>query len=148
MCLLCQKQTVVTLVDELKIAPASVECLFFPLGQPVFFITVRKRSCRKVASLHLSVILFTGAVYTPRQTPPWADTPQGRPPRADTRLPSPLRRPLQRTVRILLEYILVFMYTFIGKIRQMIDFRFSFPEILDPLLTNSFWLSVQQRLLK
>ena len=82
MCLLCQKQTLVTLVDEFKIAQASMEFLPFPLGQPVFFITVRKRSCRKVVSLHLSVILFTGAVNTPRQTPPRADTP-----RADTSFP-------------------------------------------------------------
>ena len=52
---------------------------------------------RKGNVLHLSVILFTGGRCTTAswQTPPKADT------------PFPPRRPLQRTVRILLEYILV-----------------------------------------
>ena len=86
--------------------------------------------------LHPSVILFTGGVclsacwdthplrhrHPPGQTPPRADTSPGRhlgrhlqqtPPWADTPLgqtpPSlPSRRLLQRTVRILLECILVF----------------------------------------
>ena len=43
---------------------------------------------------------------TPGQTPPWADTPYlGGHPCGHT--PLPIRRPLQRTVRILLEYILL-----------------------------------------
>ena len=44
----------------------------------------------------------------PGQTPPWADTPQADTPRADTprQTPSPSRRLLQRTLRILLECIL------------------------------------------
>ena len=85
-----------------------------------------QRSCGKVMFLHLSVILSTGGVSdrhpradTPRAgTPlvdthwadtPWADTPLGRhPPRQTPPLhPPPPRRPLQRTVRILLECILV-----------------------------------------
>ena len=53
-----------------------------------------QRSCGKVMFLHLFVILFT-------DTPSWADTTLGRPPR---------RRPLQRTVRIILECILVFSF--------------------------------------
>ena len=50
-----------------------------------------QRSCGKVMISHLSVILFTGAFW---QTPPSS------------------RRPLQRTVRILLECILVFSNIF------------------------------------
>ena len=56
--------------------------------------------CGTVMFLHLSAILFKGGL---------ADTPPGRNPRVDTPLgrpPAP-RRPLQRTVRILLECILV-----------------------------------------
>ena len=48
--------------------------------------------------LHLSVILFTG-----REGVVWQTLPPGRHPLADT----PPRRPLQRTVRILVECILV-----------------------------------------
>ena len=63
------------------------------------------RSCGKVMFLHLSVILFRGVW----QTPPWADIPPGQTPSwADTSLADPRRRrPLQRTVRILLECNLV-----------------------------------------
>ena len=79
------------------------------------FFTVRKRSCRKVIFLHLFVILFTRGRCTPpgryhpwqtpppparipRQTSPPPDTPWQTPPK---------RRQLQRSVRILLECILV-----------------------------------------
>ena len=84
-----------------------------------------QRSCGKVMFLHLSVILSTGEVCFWADTPSrphWADAPQqtplGRPPRQthppgrhpprQNPPPAPLRRrPLQRTVRILLEWILV-----------------------------------------
>ena len=65
-------------------------------------------------------------IQPPRQTPPWADTtplgrhpprqtPPGRHPPRQTPPPPPPpfpRRPLQRTVRILLECILVFIVYF------------------------------------
>ena len=38
------------------------------------FVSVRKRSCGKVMSLHLSVILFTGGGVQPPGTPPRTDT--------------------------------------------------------------------------
>ena len=83
-----------------------------------------QHSCSKVM-LHQSVILSTGRCLAdtppgrhplgrhppPGQTTPWADTPLGKPPQADTPwadTPLPQGRPLQRTVRILLECILVF----------------------------------------
>ena len=73
----------------------------------IFFFTVRKRSCGKVMFLHLSVshsvhrgsTSVHAGIHPPGQTPPWADTPPGQTP--------PSRRPLQRTVRILLECFLV-----------------------------------------
>ena len=68
------------------------------------FFTVRNRSCGKVMFSRASVILSTGG----RCTPPWADTPS--PDRQTPTLgrhPLPPRRPLQRTLRILLECILV-----------------------------------------
>ena len=91
--------------------------------------TVRKRSCGKVIFLHLSVshsvhrgvsaqcmlgIHHPQADSPPGQTPSWADPP-GRPPWADTprqtprdRHPPPPRRwLLLRTIRVLLECILV-----------------------------------------
>ena len=92
------------------------------------FVTVRKRSCGKVMFLHLSVshsVHRGGEVYTPPgrhpsgqthkppgQTPPLARHtphlgrhchPQPPPPGR----PTTPRQPLQRTVRILLECILV-----------------------------------------
>ena len=57
----------------------------------------------KIMFLHLSVILFTGEVYPSMH---WADPP-GKHPRADT---PPGRQPLQRTVRIPLEYIFVWVF--------------------------------------
>ena len=93
-----------------------------------------QRSCGKVMFLHLSVILSMGGGclpqcmlgYTPPANPSWADTPQadnthtppGRhppgqtpprqtPSRIDTPPADTPRPSLQRTVRILLEYILV-----------------------------------------
>ena len=69
-------------------------------------VTVRNSSCGKVTFLHFSVShsLHTGgggvADTAPRQTPPGRHTPLGR-------HPPPHRWPLQRTVRILLECILV-----------------------------------------
>ena len=56
-----------------------------------FLVTARNSSCCKVMFLHLSAILFGGGFW---QTPPSS------------------RRPLQRTVRILLECILVFSNSF------------------------------------
>ena len=74
-------------------------------------ITVRKQSCGK-AVLHLSVILSMGGVCHSTcwvYTPPPADTPLGREsPRVD---PPPSWRLLLRTVRILLECILVLIYS-------------------------------------
>ena len=92
-----------------------------------FIFTVRNSSCGKVMFLHLSVILFTGGSVwsdTPRarhppgrhplgRYPPWADPPrQTHPPPWQTHplgshTPARWKRPLQRTVRILLECILV-----------------------------------------
>ena len=82
-----------------------------------------QHSCSKVM-LHQSVILSTGRCLadTPTAGTPWADTrplgrhplgrhPSGQTPQADTPwadTPLPQGRPLQRTVRILLECILVF----------------------------------------
>ena len=83
--------------------------------------------------LHLSVILFTGGVsarHHPLADTPWTDTPGRHPPQVDTpwaetpprsrhplgrnppkqtplSMQTPPRPPLQRTVRILLECILV-----------------------------------------
>ena len=64
-----------------------------------------QRSCGKVMFLHLSVILSTGGCLADTSR---ADIPLGRnlPPRADIPPPHP-RRPLQGTVRILLECILI-----------------------------------------
>ena len=92
-----------------------------------FSVTVRNSSCGKVTFSHLSVILLIEEVsgqtappgrHPPRQTPPLGRRPLGRHPSGQTpplgRHPlgagqtSPLpRQPLQRTVRILLECILV-----------------------------------------
>ena len=52
----------------------------------VTIFTVRKRSCRKVMFLRLSVILFTGGGCLPKCMlgyTPWAGTPLGRHPPAD-----------------------------------------------------------------
>ena len=69
----------------------------------ILVITVLNGSCGKVMFLHLSVILFTRGMSgqtPPGQTLPWADIPGW--------IPSPHKKwPLQRTARILLEYILV-----------------------------------------
>ena len=71
-------------------------------------VTFRKRSCGKVMFLYLSVILFTGGVYTlplaDTPHPPGRHPPRHPPPQAN---PPPPRQPLQLTVRILLECILV-----------------------------------------
>ena len=68
-----------------------------------------QRRCGKVVFLHMSVILSMGGVsqHALGQTPPRADTL-----RADTssRQTPPNRPLLQRTVRILLECILVYKY--------------------------------------
>ena len=56
-----------------------------------------------------SVILSTGQT-PPGQTPPWADTPGQTPPcLVHAGIHPPPRQPLQRTVRILLECILVLL---------------------------------------
>ena len=71
------------------------------------FITVRKQSCGKVMFLHLSVMLFTGGRCTPpRKTPLLRQTPPDRHPPGQTPI-LPQGRPLQRTVRILLDCILI-----------------------------------------
>ena len=82
---------------------------------------VRCNSQYEVSTVHLGPIPFiTVRKHPPRQTPPGqlADTPLSRHPREDTtpmgrhapgQTPLPGRQPLQRTVRILLECILVFM---------------------------------------
>ena len=80
----------------------------------------KKRSCGKVMFLHLSVILFTGGgvstpvhagIHTPlprEADPPQKQTPPGK--EADkANTPPPSRRLLLRTVRILLERILVWV---------------------------------------
>ena len=80
--------------------------------QPHFpFLPSANDSCGKIMFLHLSVILFTGVGRcTPPQVHPPTDTPQadtpppGHTPPGQTSTP---RRPLQRTVCILLECILV-----------------------------------------
>ena len=75
-------------------------------------ITVPKRSCGKVMFSQACVknSVHREEVYTPpcADTPPRTDPPT----QVDTLLgrhPHPIRRPLQRTVRILLECILVFL---------------------------------------
>ena len=73
----------------------------------ILLFTVRKRSCGKVMFLHLSVSYSVhGGRCLPQCMlgyPPWAGTPSlGRHP--------PCRRLLQRTVRILLECILVLIF--------------------------------------
>ena len=81
-------------------------------GLPSIF-TVRKQSCGKVRFSQASVknSVHRGRCTSPRQTPlgrhtppsrhpPWADIPLGR-------HPPPMRRLVQRTVRILLECIFV-----------------------------------------
>ena len=74
--------------------------------------TVRNSSCRKVMFSQVSVCPRGGVVHPPwpDTTPPWADTPaRHHTPQPDTPWAGipPGRRPLQRTVRILLECILV-----------------------------------------
>ena len=94
-----------------------------------WFVTVRN-SCGKVMFSQASVILFTGGVYPsihwgrppdtpfwvdtllgshfpPGRHPPWTGTPWADTPQADTPGRHPPRRPLQRTVHILLECNLV-----------------------------------------
>ena len=71
--------------------------------------------------LHLSVILFTGEG---RCTAPSADTPWQTHTLADTP-PPPTRRPLQRTVRILLECILVvYKYSLLLSMKEPLSWAF------------------------
>ena len=77
----------------------------------MYIFTVCNNSCRTVIFSQASVILSTGG-----WTPLWADTPQADtapPPRQTPLLETPpppaSRRPLQRMVRILLEYILLLL---------------------------------------
>ena len=78
--------------------------------------TANSLRCR----IYLVCVMWTVRADTPRQTLPWADNPHGQTTpwadasQADTSWAEPLpgrhpsrRRPLQRTVRILLKYILV-----------------------------------------
>ena len=79
-----------------------------PFDKLKLYVYRPQRSCGKVMFLHVSVILFTGGG---RQTPLAGrhplPPPLGRHPRqADTTSPG---LPLQSTVRILLECILVFI---------------------------------------
>ena len=60
-----------------------------------------QHSCGKAMFLHLSVILYTGG--------------SGRPPPGSPPPPTPRSRPQQRTVRILLECILVMTYFYRGR---------------------------------
>ena len=56
-------------------------------------------------------VIFGFGRYPPGQTPPWAETPLGRHfPMPSASWDTPLWQPLQRTVRILLECILVHFY--------------------------------------
>ena len=85
------------------------------IGVKMIYITVRKRSCGKVMFVHLSVIRFmVGGVHSPGRhppglTPPWADIPLGRhtPLNRHHRYETTAGWPLQRTVHILLECIIV-----------------------------------------
>ena len=81
----------------------------FYLSVPIHYYRPQ-RSCGKVMFLHVSVILShrrggLAGRYAPGQTPPGRQTP----PLAET---PPQGRPLQRTVRILLECILVSVIPF------------------------------------
>ena len=81
----------------------------FSCFTPPLLFTVRNSSYGKVMFLHLSVShsVHRGCLgRPPRQTPPWAATPLGRHP-LGSQPPPRARRPLQQTVRILLECILV-----------------------------------------
>ena len=90
--------------------------------------------------------------YPPEQTPPRTDTPQSRhplrgdtTPGADTHTPSPReRRPLLRTVRILLECILVSWVNWFP-ISHFSTFEVSFPsianELSDPNIYHEFRLN-------
>ena len=87
------------------------------VGHQQIYKLLRKRSCEKIMFLHLSVghsvhrgvsVSVHAGITTPLTPPlgihpPWVDTPS---PWAEP--PPPSRRPLQRTVRILLECFLVF----------------------------------------
>ena len=81
------------------------------LSFPVFFpfLLPANEVWGYVMFLHLSVILFTGGVCIPAcngpDTPLGQATPLGRHPPPGRHHPPPPRRPLQWTVRILLEYI-------------------------------------------
>ena len=98
--------------------------LRYTLSHPMFerlcrwlcHVQVLRRSCGKVMFLHLSVILFTGGVSAPVHAgihPPWADTAPVQTPPAQCMLGYTWL--LLRTVRILLECILVYVMKFLSK---------------------------------
>ena len=127
------KETSVTVMSLSHVSQSLVICCMYRLWnttclQWILVSYYRLQRSGKVMFLHLSVILFTGEGFwqislgrhPPEADNPWADTPVGRQPHlADTppfrhplgRHPRP-RRPLQRTVRMLLECILVYITRF------------------------------------
>ena len=123
------------------------------------FITVRNSG--KVMFLHLSLILFTGGgwggVHPPGQTPPrqthphptlgrhpQTNPPNGRHPHPLGRPPPSPRRPLQRTVRILLECILVlYVFMLYFNVPAIMYFSYlvsTYVGLLFPILTKGFYV--------
>ena len=108
-----------------KLCKGQVRCKYYNCFSLLLLIfTIRNSSCGKIMFSQACVknSVQGGGVHPPRQTPLKADSPLADTPWPDTsprqtsrfgrqlplgRPPPPPRRPLQRTVRILLEWILV-----------------------------------------
>ena len=125
--------------------------IFQPQGKALSYYFTYKRSCGKVMFLHLTVILSTGLCMPsvcwdtpPRQTSPLGSRhPPGsrHPQETDTpgkqtlpRKQTPPQRPLLRTVRILMECILVFAKNCIKIFKNWTESRAWVPRALNPPL--------------
>ena len=103
-----------------------MKSMWMPLA--AIFFTVRKSSCGKVMFSQVSAILSTGGSsrHPLGRHPPGQTLPLGR------HSPHPPRQPLQRTVCILLECILVMTYFYRAGGMAPLD------PLLDPLLDLVF----------